>query len=122
MATKKSAAKTSTKYMKRDYVAVLLEDMRDGIRAIGEQHTSLNDKIDNVYNELIDFKSDTKASFKSISEYLSRIEDELVEVKNELKKIKVEKVDKKDFEWLKNKVLDLEKRLDKYKKKQAALA
>lgn len=108
--------------MKRDYVAVLLEDMRDGIRAIGEQHTSLNDKIDNVYNELIDFKSDTKASFKSISEYLSRIEDELVEVKNELKKIKVEKVDKKDFEWLKNKVLDLEKRLDKYKKKQAALA
>jgi len=147
-AAKKKVKSNKPKYMKRDYVAVLLEDMRGDIKAVAEGHLSLNEKIDSFRSsldgkidsfredfsdfksemtdfksemtdfksEMTDFKSETKANFKVVKDFLSRIEDELVDIKEEIGRIKADKADKREFDWLKDKVLELEKRLDKYQK------
>ena len=110
-------------------VGVLIEDMQNGIQVIGEQHGDIIKKIDDIKDELCEFKgemsefkSEMKANFKAVFEYLSRIEDDFIALRKKVEKLDTEKISPKDFNWLKNKVLELEKRLDEYKKQQTVLA
>ncbi len=110
-------------------VGVLIEDMQNGIKVIGEQHGDIIKKIDGIKDELREFKGEMnefkgemKANFKTVFEYLSRIEDDFIVLKKKVEKLDTEKISPKDFNWLKNKVLELEKRLDEYKKQQTILA
>lgn len=96
-------------------VSVLLEDIYDEIKVIGEGHKSLNKKID-------DFRNETKANFKAINEFLSRIDDEYMTLRKKVNFFELGRIKYRDFEWIKNKVLDIEKQLKEFKKQQTALA
>lgn len=114
-------------------VGMLLEDVRDDFNVIAEQHTDMTRKIDNLdekidnLDERLNLKIDNlennlKADLKSISDYLSRIDKDYADLKFEVDKIKIGKTDRKDFNWLKEKVLEIEKRLANCKKQQDTLA
>jgi hypothetical protein len=107
---------------KRDYTAVLLEKMNDKIDIVAEGHSSLNRKIDGIKEAIAEFKYETRTNFKEVFERLSRIEDEFNSVKHDVAKLKLGKTDWHEFEWIKNKVLDLEKKLKGCQKQQALFA
>lgn len=94
----------------KNYTDVLLEKMHDDIKLIAEGQGGIQRQLDEFKNEMYEFKKDTKSSFKSILEYLSRIEDEVMEVRKELK----DNYEKKgwDKEWR----ISIEKRLEKIEK------
>ena len=83
---------------------------------------SLNRKIENLGNKLDNFIVETRENFKLIGEHLSRIEDDFLVLRKKIEKLDKEKVSIKEFNWLKEKVLEIEGRLEKYKKQQTALA
>lgn len=103
-------------------VMVLLEDMRDDTKFVAEQHGDIIKKIDNISKELNDFRIETRANFEAIQEYLSRIENDFLNLRKKVDILETGKVNLKDFEWIKNKVLDIEKQLREFKKQQTALA
>lgn len=125
------------KFIKKTFsdteVVIVLENMYDEIRVIGEQHGSLNKKIDSLdvkidsldrslNGKLDDFIVETKNNFKPITEHLSRIEDDVMDLRKKMEKADKKIVNAKDLEWLKRKVMDIEKQLENYKKQQSALA
>ena len=110
-------------------VGVLIEDMQNGIQVIGEQYGDLKKGIKEIKSELGEFKdemgefrNETKANFKAVFDYLSRIEDDFVALKEKVEKLDNEETNSKDFKWLKNKVLEIEKKLEEYKKQQTMLS
>ena len=50
--------------------------------------STLKSDVSSIKSELAEFKDDTKQSFKIITEYLMRLEDEIVELKKELRGVK----------------------------------
>lgn len=118
-------------------VGVILEDMSDGIKVIGEQHGDIIKKIDNLNSELKekiddnhlelnkkidDFRNETKANFKAINEFLSRIDDEYTALRGKVGMLELSHVKHRDFEWIRNKVLDLEKKLKECQRMQKSFA
>ena len=63
-----------------------------------------------------------QGQISSDSEYLSRIENDFLNLRKKVDILETGKVNLKDFEWIKNKVLDIEKQLREFKKQQTALA
>ncbi|HAI74307.1 MAG TPA: hypothetical protein DCS28_02745 [Candidatus Moranbacteria bacterium] len=95
----------------RDQFAVVLEDINSKINLLVESHQSLAD-------EFRSFKIETKENFKAVFEYFSRIDDELQDIKAEIKSLKIEFKDKIELERvivLERKVSMLEKILIKQK-------
>lgn len=90
---------------------MVLEDINEKFSFLVESHSALNKKIDGFYselrNELINFRGETKANFKAVFEYLSRIDDEIQSVKSEIAELK-ESLKKKTDQ---DKLLKLEKRV-----------
>lgn len=110
-------------------VGVLIEDMQNGIQIIGEQYSDLKKEIKEIKGDLGEFKdemgefrNETKANFKAVFDYLSRIEDDFVALKEKVEKLDATETSSKDFKWLKNKVLEIEKKLEEYKKQQTMLS
>ncbi len=110
-------------------VGVLIEDMQNGIQVIGEQYGDLKKGIKEIKSELGEFKdemgefrNETKANFKAVFDYLSRIKDDFVALKEKVEKLDAAETSSKDFKWLKNKVLEIEKKLEEYKKQQTMLS
>lgn len=110
-------------------VGMILEDVRDDFKVIAEQHTDiikkingLEDRVESLDSKFNSFIIETRANFKAVFDYLSRIEGDFLSLKKQIEKIEKEKVDYADFNWLKNKVLEIEKKLEDYKKQQTALA
>ena len=110
-------------------VGVLIEDMQNGIQVIGEQYGDLKKEIKEIKGDLGEFKdemgefrNETKANFKAVFDYLSRIEDDFVALKEKVEKLDATETSSKDFKWLKNKVLEIEKKLEEYKKQQTMLS
>ena len=117
-------------------VGMILEDVRDDFKVIAEQHTdimkkingledkfgSLDDKVGSLEGKLDKFVIETRDNFKAVFDYLSRIEDDFVALKEKVEKLDAEKTSSKDFKWLKNKVLEIEKKLEEYKKQQTMLS
>ncbi|MDD3679140.1 MAG: hypothetical protein PHT36_02770 [Patescibacteria group bacterium] len=116
-------------------VVVVLEDIRDNIKILAEGQVGLRQElkgdVNNLRDELKDdisdlrselkgdiaelreelrtFKQDTESNFKTVFDYLARIDKEIQEIKVELKNLKESKIDKESYFALEKRVLDLEK-------------
>ncbi|MDD3487469.1 MAG: hypothetical protein PHF35_03790 [Candidatus Moranbacteria bacterium] len=96
---------------RRDQYTVVLEQLNSQFKAFGENLAGLRGKFEK-------FETRTEENFDIIKNYLFAISDRLDKIETDLKSIKAEmsqidesEVDKKDFEFLKNKVLELEAEL-----------
>ncbi|MCX6766429.1 MAG: hypothetical protein NT170_01435 [Candidatus Moranbacteria bacterium] len=110
-------------------VGMVLEDVRDDFKVIAEQHTDimkkiggLDDKVGSLEGKLDNFIVETRDNFKAVFDYLSRIEDDFVALKEKVEELDAKKTSSKDFKWLKNKVLEIEKKLEEHKKQQTMLS
>jgi archaellum component FlaC len=99
-----------TKKVKEDnYTAVLLEDIRDQVKILAEGQIGIRDNVEilrsdvstlksdvstlksdvsTLKSDLAEFKEDTKQNFKIITDYLMRLEDEIVALRKELEGVK----------------------------------
>lgn len=120
--TKTQRKKLIEKTFTGTQVGMLLEDMQDGIKMIGEQHGELMKRIDGLDGKLDSFIVETRDNFKAVFEHLSHIEDDFIFLRKRVDRLDEEKTSIKEFNWLKSKVLEIEKRLDECKKQQTMLA
>ena len=123
------SSKESEKSFKESEVVVILEDIKGKFDLLAEGQKDIRREIDNLHKKVddnaIELRKEMKAGFKEmhsrfdqVFEYLSNVEDELMEVKNDLKALK-EKPDKEEFIKLEKRVATLEKKLEMYKLKAA---
>lgn len=110
----------------RDQYAVVLEGVSAKLSLILEQFSGLNKGIDDNHREFLGFRDEANASFKEISgfidrtdknlkvalEYLFRIDEEIQDMKTELRDLKKIFKEKADLD----KLLVFEKRLIKLEK------
>ena len=77
------------------YNAILLEDIRDQIKLLAEGQIGIRNDVaelkadvSSLKSELAEFKEETRQSFKTVMDYLMRLEDEVVSLRKELEGIK----------------------------------
>ncbi len=118
-------------------VMMMLEQMSDGIAVIAEEQkalrieltgkiddvrTELTGKIDNVRTELKEemqeFRNEVNEKFDSVFEFLSSIEDELVDLRKEINILKETKADDEKVVELDQRVGVLEKQFEMAKASQ----
>jgi len=137
----KNKIKKST--LRRDYLEVVAEDIRDQVKAIGEGHKMLDEKLGrnlieikkefgivqsnfktvfefqtqtgNNFKTVFEFQTQTGNNFKTVFEYLSNIDDELKAIKNEIGDLKEKLKNKADLVRLET----LELRIDKIERELA---
>jgi predicted nucleic acid-binding Zn-ribbon protein len=131
MPTKQKMKKRIIKKPKRvknkltqNHSGVLLEEMNSKIDIILEGHTGLNKKIDtkidglreemnskfdNLHGEMNSRFDEVNSNFKTVFGYLSKIDDELQDIKSELAQIKSKLSKKSDLDYVKK----LEQRMNK---------
>ncbi len=85
---------------------------RDEMYGFRDEMYGFRDEMYEFKGEMYSFRDETKNNFKVVFEYLSRIDDELQDIKKEIKEIKII-LDKKVEIKI---VLDLEKRVEKLEK------
>lgn len=105
---------------------VLLEGMDKKINLVLEGHGALDKKIDGLKEEFVEFKGemrvfrdDTVSNFKTVFDYLSRIDDELKAIKSEIFDLKnklFSKAEVSRLESLEKRVKEMETKLASYKK------
>lgn len=124
--------KKTEKVFKESHVLVMLEDMRDHIKLLAEGQMGFHDKFESIEGrfdsidqrferiderfERVEHKLDTmseenKIEHKAIMEYLSRLENEMMDIKEKLGS----KADKGEYEFLKKRVDNLEQQMKKFK-------
>ena len=110
--------KTKKPTLRRDYLESVAEQIRDNVKIIGEGYKALDEKLDRNFaglsNDLIKFQNETRSNFKTVFDYLSRIDDELKDIRIEMKKMREELKSKTDlvrFEILESRVLKIEEEL-----------
>ena len=95
--------KKQNKKITESQFGVILEDIQDKFETVIEGHTAIDKKIDNIGGELHEFKKETnekfgvvfefmdetRANFKGIFEYLSRIDEELQSIRDEIKELRL---------------------------------
>ena len=120
-------------------VMMMLEQMSDGIAVIAEEQkalrieltgkiddvrTELTGKIDDVRTELKEemqeFRNEVNEKFDSVFEFLSSIEDELVDLRKEINILKETKTDDEKVMELDQRVGVLEKQFEMAKASQGA--
>ncbi len=109
--------KEADEVFKGSHVLVVLEDMRENIKLLAEGQVSLRQEMcqgfSDARKELDEFNVETRDNFKIVFEYLSRIDDELADIKSELKDLKKDlktKADVTRFEKLEKRVFAIEQR------------
>jgi len=85
---------------------------KDEMCGFRDEMYGFRDEMYGFRDEMYGFRDETKNNFKVVFEYLSRIDDELQDIKKEIKEIKII-LDKKAEIKI---VLDLEKRVEKLEK------
>jgi DNA repair ATPase RecN len=109
----KNKLKSKIKPMvKKDHFEVLLENMNDNIKLVAEGQVAFRDEINQRFT---DFQQETRDNFKTVFGYLSRIDNELQDIKNSLKRLDETKLDKGEFDDLAKRVARLERELEEYK-------
>ncbi|EKE21734.1 MAG: hypothetical protein ACD_7C00143G0006 [uncultured bacterium] len=129
--------KESKKSYGKDEVLVMFESLRDDISILAEGQQAIKDELtefkgemysfkDEMYtfkeetnnnfevlrNDLDNFKEETNNNFKAMFEYLSRMEDDVAEIKAELNSKKdSEKISKKWMNEIEKRLSQLEKKL-----------
>ena len=114
-------------------MGAILEEIRGEFKVFGEQQqfmiesqkrmeqdlkglTGRVDKIDlrldGMDSRLVSFEEKTEKNFKVVFEYMSGIDDEIIDLKSEIKELKILFKDKAELQ----RVLDVEKRMAKIEK------
>lgn len=110
----------------KDQQIVVLEDINSKFSLMLEQFSGIRKEIRDNHKEFFEFKTETNANFKEISkfidrtdrnlkvalEYLFRIDEEIQDLKREVRELKKLLKDKTDFD----KLMAFEKRLIKLEK------
>ena len=118
---KKENQKIEEEAVSRDRQTVVLEDMNSRLALMLEQFSGLHKKIDKNHQEFLGFRDQTNENFKKIGEfrketgenfsvvmeYLTRIDDEIQDMKKELKILRETLKEKADLD----KLAGFEKRL-----------
>lgn len=127
--TKSERKKFIEKTFSGTEVGVLIEDFNDQVKLVGEQYKGFKKEFKDFRGEMYGFREDmygfreeTSTNFKLVMKHLSKIEDDFLDLRRRIERLDKDKVSVKEFNWLKNKVLEIEDRLEKYKNHQAALA
>ncbi|MBI2100239.1 MAG: hypothetical protein HYT48_02795 [Candidatus Vogelbacteria bacterium] len=66
---------------KRDQYTVVLEDLRGDFKVFGETLSFVRDDVKTLKDDLSGFKEETRSNFKTVFNYLSKIDDELISIK-----------------------------------------
>ena len=89
------------------------QSLVEGYQSLVEGQQKLNNKIDSLEKRFDKFEKETKDNFKAVFGYLSRIEDEIVEMKVEIKDLKEKKVEKVRLAELEKRVVKLERKVER---------
>jgi uncharacterized phage infection (PIP) family protein YhgE len=90
-------------------------DFRDETRSNFKTLFDFRDETRSNFKTLFDFHGEARSNFKTAFDYLSRIDDELQDIKNELKLMVETKADKNELNALTQRVTRLERDLDECK-------
>jgi capsule polysaccharide export protein KpsE/RkpR len=123
MKKKTSREKKIEKIFQGSEVMVLIEDfnnkidlMAEGQQAIREELSEFKGEMYCFRDEMYGFKKDTGSNFVSLREYLSHIEDELMEIKADLAiRKKFEAVNKDWMKAMEKRIIKIEAQLQKNK-------
>lgn len=109
---------------KRDHLQVILERMEHKDDLLSEGFSALSKKIDDNYrnlNKKVDGNQrETNSNFKTVFEYLPRIDDEIQSIKRELAKIKKSMMNSEGMNSIK--FLQIEKRVEAVEKELSIIA
>ncbi len=91
--------------IKENQFGVILEDVRhqfgimsEGFSGINKRFDELNEKVDNNHKEFVGFRNETNSNFKTVFEYLSKIDDRIQFVESEIADLKNILKDKADLD------------------------
>lgn len=113
----KGISQETRKVFAESAVLVMLENIHDDIKFIAEGHSGLVNSIEEIKTDLSEFKEDTAKKFKTVFEYFSRIDDELIDINAKITEIS-RKIDQKaDKAWVLEKIKILEQQLFSVKDK-----
>ncbi len=111
-------------YFRGTEVGLMIEVFQGDLKMVAENLSGFREETKKRLNELERNQKVTLEYLFKIDDQLNEIERDLKEIKAELKKMDEGKADKKELEFLKTKVLELEKELKrvvKWQKKQQKL-
>lgn len=97
-------SKRAEEAMTTNGFGVILEEFREIFKGLGEGQKILSGQMERVEGRMDRMETEMRSSFKTVMEYLTRIDDELQEVKVKLS----QKAQIKEVKELQNRVLKLE--------------
>lgn len=81
---------------------------------IDERFDNIDERFERIENKLDRIDIENKGEHKAIMDYLSRLEDEMMDIKEKLESIEENKADKRGYEFLKKRVDVLERQVEKF--------
>jgi uncharacterized membrane-anchored protein YhcB (DUF1043 family) len=128
-------AKVKKKKEKKDsvfsgnQVMMMLEQVMDGVGILAENHRTLENKMDQRFDKMDQrfdkmdqrfdrFEQEVKENFSAVFEYLAKIEDEIMDIKKELKKMQKNKAERRIVLELTERVSALESEIAILKKQK----
>jgi len=112
------------KMFSESQVSILLEHIDTNVELIAEGYHSLREEMHQGFSKVWDkfdsLEQDMHSSFKAVLEHLISIDNELAEIKAELKKLNENKADKQELVILEQRLSKLELELNQCKKEIAA--
>ena len=117
-------------------VMMMLEQVMDGVGILAENHRTLENKMDQRFDKMDQrfdkmdqrfdkmdqrfdrFEQEVKENFSAVFEYLAKIEDEIMDIKKELKKMQKNKAERKMVLELTERVSALESEIAILKKQK----
>jgi chromosome segregation ATPase len=91
------------------------DSLENRFDSLENRFDSLENRFDSLEKRFNNFEADTKANFKTVFKYLSRIDDEISDIKVRLEKIEENTTNKKEINFLKVRMEKLEKEFSRYK-------
>lgn len=97
-------SKRAEEAMTSNGFGVILEEFREIFKGLGEGQKILSEQMERVEGRMDSMETEMRSSFKTVFEYLSRIDNEIQEIKSELS----QKAEQKEVKELQSRVLKIE--------------
>ena len=107
--------KRTKKEEKKDHYTVALEDVTSQLKFVAEMQQATNDKLDGFIVETREKFAEYDEKFETIFDYLSRIEDEIVNLRAEVNEVKKGEFDVVRIEKIEERLTQIEVSLEKNK-------
>jgi chromosome segregation ATPase len=93
------------------YMGALSEDFKHQLSGVAEGVTMLGEQVNRLETKVDNLETNMNSKFKTVFDYLSRIDDELQDIKKEMERLSLTKADKTEIKELSHRVSNLEKEL-----------